>query len=185
MSTILPQMISLSHFFLVLFLNTLYSVQIADQHYLHTFDSSSKWTFSEVQSKPLTPFQETLSKGLKSGVYWIQIPPNSTSQVFVIENHRIKTPTAFSGSTPLRWEKDTRYPTLVLPKNQSVWIRIDSSTNIHFPFPQYGMDKFDNLEQQRFFNLGLYYGFVFMVFVLNIFYSRKAPSYTMRFFFSL
>lgn len=32
------------------------------------------------------------------------------------------------------------------------------------------MDKFDNLEQQRFFNLGLYYGFAFMVFVLNIFY---------------
>ena len=102
MSTIVPQMISLSHFFLILFLNTLYSVQTADQHYLYTFDSSSKWTFSEVQSKPLTPFQETLSKGLKSGVYWIQIPPNSTSQVFVIENHRIKTPKAFSGSTPLR-----------------------------------------------------------------------------------
>lgn len=116
MSTIVPQMISLSHFFLILFLNTLYSVQTADQHYLYTFDSSSKWTFSEVQSKPLTPFQETLSKGLKSGVYWIQILPNSTSQVFVIENHRIKTPKAFSGSTPLRWEKDTRCPRLSFQK---------------------------------------------------------------------
>ena len=141
-----------------------------DYSYAYYYDVDSTKTIDNINTINAIPFEHTLSLGNRFGVYWIKVDSNLNTGILVIKNHRIKTPKAFSGSTRLRWEKDTRYPTLVLPKNQSVWIRIDSSTNIHFPLRQYAMDQFDNIEQQRFFNLGLYYGFAFMVFVLNIFY---------------
>lgn len=164
------------------FISSFFFTQDFSPENKYIFDPMGRETIESVQSKEGTLFNNQINQGLHSGVYWVHLQALNKEYTLVLGNHRIDELTAFSENNLLEFEKDTRYPTLHLPVQKSVWLRINCKAEVSIPFQFYPTHTFKTRQVTSFLWIGIYFGFALMVFLLNLFFFQSFKDSTFLFY---
>lgn len=115
--------------------------------------------------------------GFKNGVYWFKIDfleniktqavvfdilENTIGEILIFRNNKI---------VPFK-ELDKTHPSLLIKHTgkNTYFLKVNFEKQVHFPLKIKPLEESQFYEKFAFFKYGLYYGFVFMVFVINIFF---------------
>ena len=152
-------------------------------------DLENKETIQSISKKELTPL-ENPNLGFENGVYWFKVVvfENTHSKyiVFDLPEATINKITVYRNLERIPYEElDTRHFSLLInskPKNTIYYLKAHFDEEVYFPLNIKIYRTSQLTEKHNFFVNGVYYGFVLMVFIVNLFFYFSLKDTTFLFY---
>lgn len=127
--------------------------------------------FSDAIKKTFIPFENEISRGLSNGVYWLKIENLGEEQIIEIPSARILDIKAYSVKG-IEIEKigAFNFPSFKIKRLATIYLKVNCQKEAFIPINIHALDSYWPYIQNLFFTYGFYYGFAFMVVILNLFY---------------
>jgi DNA-binding CsgD family transcriptional regulator len=134
------------------------------------YDGLEQHDIYTVALQKFTAFQEKINKGQQTGVYWIKIPVEKGKECITIRSNHITSTTAFNNQGEISLIKSDRFPIYDLgAPGQIAFIKVLAEKEAFIPIETTSSETVVHHEQRHGTFNGIFYGFAFMVVILNLF----------------
>lgn len=133
-------------------------------------DKGSNETIASIPNQNFTPFRNTINNGLSNGIYWVKIVNEGDEVIAQITNARILDISAFRELEIISQIPNVSFFSYKIPARSTIYLKINCQKEAFIPLQFYSEDGFRSHSQNQYFIFGAYYGFAFMVLILNIFF---------------
>lgn len=141
-------------------------------------DKTDVETIQSIQSHKFISVNNAIL-GLNNATFWFKVVVESTQNnqplIFSTEENSVEGVEIYQNNILLSSEKEStgiRYPILKVKNynTQPFYIKVRFKRQVNFPLKVYTESYFSTLDKISFLKSGFYYGFVAMVFIINLFF---------------
>lgn len=149
-------------------------------------DKTYSETIQSVHSKNFLPVNNAIL-GLNNATFWFKVSvkslENSQPLIFDTKENSIESIAVYQNNTLISFEKESigiKYPILKIKNynNLPFYVKVNFKRQIHFPLKVYTESYFTILNKLSFLKSGFYYGFITMVFIINLFFFLSLKDNT-------
>lgn len=141
-------------------------------------DTTHKETLQSVQSAEFISVKKTIL-GLNDATFWFKVELQNTDQnqplIFSVKENSVKNVEVYQNGillTSIDNSLDATHPALEVTSNNTTpfYLKVNFSRQAYFPLEVYSKRTYSGLDKLHYFTNGFYYGFVVMVFIVNLFF---------------
>ncbi len=137
----------------------------------YTQNLDNTFTKETIVNANFKEFDNPINNGLKNGVYWFKIAPNNNVPFAIqIHNYHVFDVVAYQKNIVLEQEKHERFVTYKIKNNDVVYVKVNATKEALIPIKIDTLNGFEFKEKKNFLFIGFYYGFAFIVVLINLFY---------------
>lgn len=132
-------------------------------------DLQNTFTKETIINANFKEFKNPINKGFNNGVYWFKINNINQKSIVQFPNNHLAEGVAFYNNKEIQPEKNERFLTFIIGQSPT-FIKLNSTKEAYIPvtIQEYSAYKYSDKKDNLF--TGFYYGFAFVVILINLFY---------------
>ncbi|WP_144896735.1 LuxR C-terminal-related transcriptional regulator [Lutibacter sp. Hel_I_33_5] len=132
-------------------------------------DTSNQNTIDNVKNLEFIKVDKTINKGINNGVYWFKIENVAEKTIIQFPNNHLANGVAYYNDKEILSEKNERFLTFIIEQSPTfIKLNIIKEAYIPITIQEYSDYKYSSKKDNLF--TGFYYGFAFVVVLINLFY---------------
>lgn len=155
-------------FFLFLFFTI--GVGFTQNQISYIKDSNKVYNKETIKNANFSDYNKPINNGFNNGVYWFRVFINSNNNIIQLHNYNIINVEAFKNDVKIFPLKDERYVTFLIDEDAIVYLKVNAHKEALIPVELKSINEFQKDEKMHFLYFGFYYGFAFIVVLINTFY---------------
>lgn len=133
-------------------------------------DSNEVFNKETIKNASFTDYHKPINNGFKNGVYWFKVFINSNNNIIQLNNYNIIDVEAFKNNVKIFPLKNERHITYKIEGDAIVYLKVNAHKEALMPVELKSVAQFQKEEKLHFLYFGFYYGFAFIVVLINTFY---------------
>ncbi len=163
-----------------------------DYEISYYYDKLEVYDFKETSSIPYTKLEEEVNEGFDNGVYWFRITPTEKvkSDAYVLSFRYVHTTDVhvFYENRVIQPMSNTRFKSFKVElndKSEPIIVKVNCFKEAYIPIKLLPLEDYFRAENANRAQIGLYYGIVFSVLLLHLFYFINLKKSTYLFYMFL
>lgn len=132
-------------------------------------DTKNEFSINTIKTEAFKPLKAPLNKGLNNGTYWLKVENIDQKSVVQFPNNHISTGKAYVNNSVVFPEKNHRFLTFIVEQSP-IYIKLNITKEAYIPITikAYKPSQYEAKKENIY--IGFYYGFAFLIFLLNLIY---------------
>ncbi|QTE23222.1 LuxR C-terminal-related transcriptional regulator [Polaribacter cellanae] len=146
-------------------------------------DSKEAFTLESIKNADFKKYEKPINNGLNNGVYWFRISNlSSKKNTIQIPNYRIYKAKLYQGNKTVNPIEKERFLTFQTESNATIYIKVTATREALIPIEVQKTSVFLKKEKGSFLFIGFYYGFAFVIILINLFYYINFKEVTFLYY---
>lgn len=136
-------------------------------------DQENTYSFKTIQNASFKEFKSLINNGFKNGVYWLKIQVDHRfTMPFIVQipNYHISKANAYQSEKEINKLSKERFISFKFSEKETVFIKVHTKKEAFIPLVVFEEQEFQHQEKKNILFSGFYYGFSFIIILINIFY---------------